>query len=238
MDGVFQSSPPRPDSPAYQAHTGETLYFAYGSNLSFDQMAKRCPQSCYIGRARLHGYQFQINERGYANVVKAKRQRSGLFVEGLCYRLQREDEGRLDRAEGVPIAYIKEEKEIEFFPAQAALLGRTATDLVQYPTPINQDRQQAQNGEGEAALAMVYLSTKYVTPGLPWDEYITRMEQGLHQALQLGVSPEYIENEVRPFLKIGKGDRADKGPTRIISLASSVNRKSHGEPGLHRGSGH
>ncbi|KAF3226249.1 hypothetical protein TWF106_000743 [Orbilia oligospora] len=155
---------------------GETLYFAYGSNLSFEQMARRCPQSRYVGRARLHGYQFQINERGFANVVE----RLGLFVEGLCYRLHPEDEVRLDRAEGVPTA---------------------------------QNRQR-DHRKGEEALAMVYLSTRHVTPGLPWDEYIIRMEQGLEQALRLGVSSDYIENEVRPALRTGKGDRADRGSGR------------------------
>ncbi|KAF3128894.1 hypothetical protein TWF594_011223 [Orbilia oligospora] len=187
---------------------GETLYFAYGSNLSFEQMARRCPQSRYVGRARLHGYQFQINERGFANVVEGP----GLFVEGLCYRLHPEDEARLDRAEGVPTAYVKEEKIVEFFPAQAALLGRTVTDLIQDSTLINQNRQRDQSREGEEVLAMVYLSTRHVTPGLPWDEYILRMEQGLQQALRLGVSSNYVDNEVRPILKIGKGVRADRGP--------------------------
>ncbi|KAF3092116.1 hypothetical protein TWF102_008525 [Orbilia oligospora] len=163
---------------------GETLYFAYGSNLSFEQMARRCPQSRYVGRARLHGYQFQINERGYANVVE----RPGLFVEGLCYRLHPEDEARLDRAEGVPTAK-----------------------------------------EGEEVLVMVYLSTRHVTPGPPWDEYIIRMEQGLQQALRLGVSSDYVEDEVRPALKTGKGDRADS----VTSPVSSTSRKSHKGSRLH-----
>ncbi|TGJ64302.1 hypothetical protein EYR41_010365 [Orbilia oligospora] len=204
---------------------GETLYFAYGSNLSFEQMARRCPQSRYVGRARLHGYQFQINERGYANVVE----RPGLFVEGLCYRLHPEDEARLDRAEGVPTAYVKEGKNVEFFPAQAALLGRTVTDLVRDPTPINQNKQRDQSKEGEEVLAMVYLSTRHVTPGHPWDEYIIRMEQGLQQALRLGVSSDYVENEVRPALKTGKGDRADS----VTSPVSSTSRKSHKGSRLH-----
>ncbi|KAF3240458.1 hypothetical protein TWF128_011290 [Orbilia oligospora] len=172
---------------------GETLYFAYGSNLSFEQMARRCPQSRYVGRARLHGYQFQINERGYANVVE----RPGLFVEGLCYRLHPEDEARLDRAEGVPTA------------------------------------QRDQSKEGEEVLAMVYLSTRHVTPGPPWDEYIIRMEQGLQQALRLGVSSDYVENEVRPALKTGKGDRADS----VTSPVSSTSRKSHKGSRLHGSSG-
>ncbi|KAK6524468.1 hypothetical protein TWF281_011376 [Arthrobotrys megalospora] len=198
------SSTPR-KSPQKQKR--ETLYFAYGSNLSFEQMARRCPQSRFVGRARLHGYQFQINERGYANVVKVKDHRPESFVEGLCYRLHPEDEDRLDRAEGVPTAYIKKEKSVEFFPAEAALLGRTVADLVQFPPSDGPSRQHNQHENGETTFAMVYLSTIHVTPDNPWDEYIVRMEQGVQQALRLGVSSAYLESEVRPWLKTGKGDR-------------------------------
>ncbi|KAK6334255.1 hypothetical protein TWF730_003470 [Orbilia blumenaviensis] len=207
-------SPPRSNTSARQTRTtGETLYFAYGSNLSFEQMARRCSQSRYIGRARLHGYEFQINERGYANVVSAKHRRSQSFVEGICYRLHPEDEDRLDRAEGVPTAYTKEEIFVEFFPAQAALLGRTVADLVRYPPPPPTGLEN-QDKDGEAVLAMVYLSTQHVTPGRPWDEYVIRMEQGVHQAMQLGVSSDYLEEEILPLLKPGRGNRLDRVQNR------------------------
>lgn len=32
----------------------KTLYFAYGSNIWIDQMNRRCPESKYIGIAKLH----------------------------------------------------------------------------------------------------------------------------------------------------------------------------------------
>lgn len=47
----------------------EILYFAYGSNLSTRQMLDRCPQSTCIGLARLPGWKWIINSRGYANIV-------------------------------------------------------------------------------------------------------------------------------------------------------------------------
>lgn len=34
----------------------KTLYFAYGSNLNLDQMARRCPDAEPVGRVRLDGY--------------------------------------------------------------------------------------------------------------------------------------------------------------------------------------
>jgi tmRNA-binding protein len=32
-------------------------YFAYGSNLNFDQMAYRCPEATVVGTAKLDGYE-------------------------------------------------------------------------------------------------------------------------------------------------------------------------------------
>jgi hypothetical protein len=49
----------------------DKLYFAYGSNLSPEQMARRCPDSIFLGKATLRGYRWQINERGVANIVAA-----------------------------------------------------------------------------------------------------------------------------------------------------------------------
>lgn len=109
-----------------RSDTTQSLYFAYGSNLSLDQMRVRCPHSRYIGRARLPDYRWQINQRGFANVVPEP----GSFVEGLCYILTFTDEARLDRNEGVPVAYEKIYKEVEVFPATAALYGRDVDEIV------------------------------------------------------------------------------------------------------------
>lgn len=120
---VIQSHHHNPVSEASQI-----LYFAYGSNLSFDQMAKRCPDSCFLGRARLYRHAFQINQRGFANVVETRD--PGDFVDGLCYRLSTNDELSLDRSEGVPTAYQKKELEVEFFPAAPDFVGRDVVDIV------------------------------------------------------------------------------------------------------------
>ena len=52
-----------------------TFYFAYGSNLSVEQMAGRCRDSATssmpVAIARLDGWRWIICERGYANVVPA-----------------------------------------------------------------------------------------------------------------------------------------------------------------------
>src|SRR4051812_23531921 len=98
------------------------LYFAYGSNLSLEQMATRCPSSYFIGRAVLPDYQWQINQRGFANIVP----RSGFSVHGLVYELNGDDEVRLDRSEGVHSgAYSKVLLPIIMYDAPEALQLRT-----------------------------------------------------------------------------------------------------------------
>lgn len=60
---------------ATSSQTG-TFYFAYGSNLSPEQMAGRCPESpatssIPVAIARLDGWRWIICGRGYANVVSS-----------------------------------------------------------------------------------------------------------------------------------------------------------------------
>lgn len=90
-----------------------TVYFGFGSNLWLEQMRTRCPTSNYLGVARLNGYRWIINDRGYANVVSSPSKNSSKkqykhTVFGLVYSLLLADEARLDRNEGVPKAYTKE----------------------------------------------------------------------------------------------------------------------------------
>ncbi|MDX2287876.1 MAG: gamma-glutamylcyclotransferase family protein [Hyphomicrobiaceae bacterium] len=72
------------------------LYFAYGSNMSPRQMARRCPGSRAIGRAVLADWSFIINTRGAANIVPA----DGLVVHGVLWRIDPGHLGVLDEWEG------------------------------------------------------------------------------------------------------------------------------------------
>ncbi len=72
------------------------LYFAYGSNMDAEQMARRCPGAVPAGTAVLPGYRFLINERGYATVVPAEDGET----PGLLWRLDAGHTAALDRYEG------------------------------------------------------------------------------------------------------------------------------------------
>lgn len=94
-------------------------------------MDLRCPTSEYLGIARLNGYKWIINDRGYANVVQVSNHSTTEdtdeankgskeyehVVFGLVYSLKEEDEKRLDKNEGVPVAYTKEDLPCDFWPS-------------------------------------------------------------------------------------------------------------------------
>jgi len=76
---------------------GKHYYFAYGSNMDEKQMAFRCPGSQLVGRARLLGHSFLINERGVASVLPAQ----DCVTYGLLWTVTPADVDALDGYEGV-----------------------------------------------------------------------------------------------------------------------------------------
>jgi len=73
------------------------LYFAYGSNMDESQMAHRCPTAKLVGKARLSGYKFIINDRGVASIIR----NADNFVDGILWSVFPVDEESLDHYEGI-----------------------------------------------------------------------------------------------------------------------------------------
>lgn len=165
-----------------------TIYFGYGSNLWLHQMATRCPTSTYLGVARLPHYTWLINDRGYANVVEANSSSSHYSDEvyGLVYSLLPEDEKRLDRNEGVPIAYTKELIPCEFWPG-------ASDEKVNTSLPPFETRSM-----------LVYIDRNRTTPDKPRDEYVYRMNQGIRDAVERGVPEKYVRDVMRKFIPEGR----------------------------------
>ena len=78
-------------------------YFAYGSNLNFEQMAYRCPEATAVGIAKLNGYELAFR-RGYLTILP----KEDASVEGLIWSITDHDESQLDCYEGYPTFYDKE----------------------------------------------------------------------------------------------------------------------------------
>lgn len=76
-------------------------YFAYGSNMCFQQMAQRCPGAVCVGTAALLGFEYRINSYGVATLVPSP----GKTVHGAVWLLTPQHENTLDVYEGVPAFY-------------------------------------------------------------------------------------------------------------------------------------
>jgi phage replication-related protein YjqB (UPF0714/DUF867 family) len=80
------------------------IYFAYGSNLCVEQMARRCPDATDPRPATLADHDWLINERGVATVEPLP----GAVVHGVLWRVSGHDLKTLDSAEGVPVRYRRD----------------------------------------------------------------------------------------------------------------------------------
>ncbi|WP_085265038.1 poly-gamma-glutamate hydrolase family protein [Mycolicibacter longobardus] len=79
-------------------------YFAYGSNLCAQQMARRCPDAADPRPATLADHDWLINQRGVATVEPFP----GSRVHGVLWRVSDHDLAALDSAEGVPLRYRRD----------------------------------------------------------------------------------------------------------------------------------
>ena len=85
-------------------------YFGYGSNLSKEQMAIRCPESKYYASGTLLGYSWLINTRGYASIKPSDSD----FVLGEIFTLSQQDVDYLDIYESVEEGmYLKTNLSVE-----------------------------------------------------------------------------------------------------------------------------
>lgn len=162
-----------------------TLYFGYGSNLWKDQMLKRCPTSTYLGIARLNGYRWIINNRGYANVIQPSSnnndKRETDSVWGLVYSLEADDQRNLDINEGVPYAYTKETMTVDYWPSSSGSRPNATADT-------------------EEKEMLVYIDRKRTRPDRPRKEYIHRMNMGTKDAVAEGMPLSYVKDVMRKFI--------------------------------------
>ena len=91
-------------------------HFAYGSNLNHKQMNCRCPDNKFTKRAYLDNYKFVYDghsknwEGGaVANILES----AGSIVWGGLYEISKSDLENLDRYEGFPNSYNKEELKVK-----------------------------------------------------------------------------------------------------------------------------
>ena len=80
-------------------------YIAYGSNMSREQMAYRCPEARLLGTGYISGARLEFYL--HATVEKTRNRQDRVPVA--VWEISPLDEQHLDRYEGVPTYYVKEE---------------------------------------------------------------------------------------------------------------------------------
>ncbi len=83
------------------------IYAAYGSNLNLEQMRMRCPYARVLGTAELPGYRL-LFRGGNGGAVATVEPKKGGSVPVLLWDITPRDEEALDRYEGWPNLYRKE----------------------------------------------------------------------------------------------------------------------------------
>ena len=176
--------------------TQPTLYFGYGSNMWRDQMSLRCPSSPYVGVGRLASYRWNINTRGYANVLPSESPKDDVY--GLLYALDSKDERALDANEGV-LAGIYEKHTLDVTvwngPAEEGLKAG----------PVDMTGQ-----EGQVKKCLVYVDVKRTDDGRPKDEYVVRMNEAVRDACRMGVVENYLHDVIGKYIPLGSGKESDE----------------------------
>lgn len=83
-------------------------YFAYGSNINLDQMARRCPNAKVVGPVKLEGYELTFRGRMDGSGVANIEPKEGSVVHGLLWRITPSCEAALDLYEGAPRLYAQQ----------------------------------------------------------------------------------------------------------------------------------
>ncbi|KAH7062863.1 hypothetical protein BKA63DRAFT_572873 [Paraphoma chrysanthemicola] len=217
--------------------TKPTIYFGYGSNLWLHQMSIRCPDAKYLGIARLSNYTWIINDRGYANVVQIPSSTSPTSftkgeeeaeedyaseVYGLVYSLTPADESRLDKNEGVPIAYTKERLPCAFWSAGKPSDPVSPHSKIDVTEPAD-----------ETLDMLVYIDRQRIEPDEPRKEYVYRMNRGIEDAVSVGVPEGYVDAVMRKYIPGEKEEERD-GDGEMAEFARGQARQFKDESGVFR----
>ena len=90
--------------------------------------------------------------------------------------------------------------------------GRSVPAQSRHQIEARSSRDLTGGNNGEPAQVLVYLSQNHVREGLPWDEYVERMNWGIIDAVDLGISQKYIEKAIAPYLERATGFHANGEP--------------------------
>ena len=167
----------------------DSFIIAYGSNLDEARMNARCPSAVFFGTSVLHGYRM-LFKHSHTGVYATIEQDANCHVPVAIYRMTEKDEARLDRFEGVPKFYRKQE----------------------FLLPVwGKNRRRRKNRVNGVA----YIMWEHRLLGEPADEYFSLLDEGYgrlcfdREIIFKAVEDSIGRDEGRKWLdRFYKGDRA------------------------------
>jgi len=130
-------------------------YIAYGSNMNLEQMAYRCPNSKVVCNGLLYGWKLVFNV--HADIIPTENVEDTVPV--VVWEIAPEDWKMLDRYEGYPRYYVKEEVEtwLENGRVESCIAYVMAKDRKGYEPPYQNYFDIIQRGCQENGIDVNYL---------------------------------------------------------------------------------
>ena len=125
----------------------DSFIIAYGSNLAESRMKARCPSAEAVGTSVIHGYRLLFKQSmtgAYATIE----QDANSMVPVVVYKVTAEDEAKLDRFEGYPKYYRKQ----EFFLPVKPMDGRRRRRISCIAYIMREHRMLGEPSEGYFSL--------------------------------------------------------------------------------------
>lgn len=131
-------------------------YVAYGSNLNVEQMIQRCPTAKVVGQGVIPDHELLF--RGYkSGAVATVEPKQGENVPVLIWDIGQEDEYYLDRYEGYPRLYGKQDITVQTESGTEQIMVYTMTEGHEIGCPSGSYLNTIATGYLEAGFDMNYL---------------------------------------------------------------------------------
>lgn len=104
-------------------------YLAYGSNLNKRQMKHRCPDAVPVGSCTVNDYELVF--RGVATIEP----KPGASVQCGIWKISADDERSLDRYEGYPRLYVKQDFQVIVNRKTVRAMAYVMTDGIRRLSP-------------------------------------------------------------------------------------------------------
>ena len=126
------------------------LYFAYGSNLHFFQMKRRCKDSIFLKKINLEDFKLTFRSKYKAADIEP---RKNSIVPGALFEISKSDEKKLDVYEDFPILY----KKFYFYHYEKKVMTYTMVKKTSFKFPTERYLNIIKRGYEDCKLDQKYL---------------------------------------------------------------------------------